>query len=332
MTDSHPGGSSDPERTVYPCPACGRSADEVAGCTHCGRPVDVEAVAIMRLDLTIAGLTVDLHQARQATDRIAGQLGNARAMRADAVFQLGAKLRAEHARVQLRPKAPRQETTPRAVQAVLFVLGGILLGSAAIVFTTVAWASFGIAGRGAILVLLTVLTLAVGPLALRRGLSGTAETFAALGLLLVVLDGYAAWHVDLGGVSESLAPATYAGLVAAVTTVAALGYASGCAAAGSGPIVGPPLTGFLTAQGVLPLLLADRGLWAAGWSVAMAIMAVVNLGWAVLIGRRGRHLVRLRQTAAVILACCWTAIATLTGLLGLSTGGASGALRAAAAV
>ena len=83
----------------------------------------------------------------------------------------------------------------------LFILGGLLLGSAAIVFTAVAWTTFGVAGRAVILAVVTGLALAVPLLALRRRLTATAETFAALGLLLVLLDGYAAWKVNLFGVT-----------------------------------------------------------------------------------------------------------------------------------
>ncbi len=91
------------------------------------------------------------------------------------------------------------ETSTRTVQGLLFVLGGLLLGTAAVVFTAVAWAAVGVAGRALILVAFTALALGVPLLAVRRGLRGTAETFAAVGLLLVVLDGYAAWSVDLAG-------------------------------------------------------------------------------------------------------------------------------------
>ena len=37
----------------------------------------------------------------------------------------------------------------------------------------------------------------------RRSLTATAETFAAVGLLLVLLDGYAAWSVNLFGVADA---------------------------------------------------------------------------------------------------------------------------------
>ncbi|NGM13766.1 hypothetical protein ENC19_14365 [Verrucosispora sp. CWR15] len=83
------------------------------------------------------------------------------------------------------------------MQGLLFVLGGLLLGTAATVFTAVAWASVGVAGRAVILLAFTALLLAVPLVARWRGLRGTAETFAAVGLLLVLLDGYAAWTVDL---------------------------------------------------------------------------------------------------------------------------------------
>lgn len=104
------------------------------------------------------------------------------------------------------------ETSTRTVQGLLFVLGGLLLGTAAVVFTAVAWASVGVAGRALILFAFTALALAAPLVAVRRGLRGTAETFAAVGLLLVLLDGYAAWSVDLVGVADW--PATrYAALV-----------------------------------------------------------------------------------------------------------------------
>src|SRR5207237_9161129 len=111
-----------------------------------------------------------------------------------------------------RATAPaRPEASTRTVQNALFVLGGLLLGSAAVVFTAVAWARFGVAGRAAILAATTLLVLAVPPVALARRLAATAETFAALGLLLVLLDGYRAWYVNLAGVATVLDPGAAAG-------------------------------------------------------------------------------------------------------------------------
>src|SRR4051812_20125804 len=64
---------------------------------------------------------------------------------------------------------PAPETSTRTVQNLLFVLGGLLLGIGAIVFTVVAWADLGTGARAAILGGFTLLTLSVPLLATRRG-------------------------------------------------------------------------------------------------------------------------------------------------------------------
>ncbi|MDG4864849.1 hypothetical protein P8605_42540, partial [Streptomyces sp. T-3] len=87
--------------------------------------------------------------------------------------------------------------TPPNVQNVLLTLGGILLTIAAIAFTVVSWGHLGIGGRSAVLGAVTVATLGVPALLLRRGLRSTAETVAALGLALMVLDAYALHRVAL---------------------------------------------------------------------------------------------------------------------------------------
>ncbi|MER6594008.1 hypothetical protein ABT214_19595, partial [Micromonospora purpureochromogenes] len=200
------------ENTGYPCPGCGAPADLVRGCSGCGRPPYPPAAEVIRLDAEIRALGQEVERAREAYQGLAGRLLAAQRRRAE----LAARVRAEVARpvpagplppvppIPVRP-APvppspgRPETSTRTVQGLLFVLGGLLLGTAAVVFTAVAWAAVGVAGRAAILAAFTVLALAAPLVVARRGLRGTAETFAAVGLLLVVLDGYAAWAVDLFG-------------------------------------------------------------------------------------------------------------------------------------
>jgi hypothetical protein len=167
------------------------------------------------------------------------------------------------------------------VQNLLFILGGLLLGSAAVVFTAVAWASFGVGGRAAILAGVTVLTMLVPPLVLRRRLTATAETFAALGLLLVVLDGYAAHRVNLFGLADAVDTTTYAGLVAAVTVVVAAGYA---AVTG---LAGPRFVALVVAQPVVPLLAAAYGLGPAAWAAVFAAVAGLDV-MAASVGAGGR--------------------------------------------
>ncbi|PNG16026.1 hypothetical protein C1J00_44310, partial [Streptomyces cahuitamycinicus] len=93
------------------------------------------------------------------------------------------------------PKPPRRELSAQATQNLLLVLGGLLLIVAAFVFTVVSWGYLSIGGRAAVLAGLTALVLAAPVVLLRRGLTATAETMAAFGVALMVLDGYAARQV-----------------------------------------------------------------------------------------------------------------------------------------
>ncbi|MEV4516850.1 hypothetical protein AB0K00_48835 [Dactylosporangium sp. NPDC049525] len=208
------------------------------------------------------------------------------------------------------------EASPRTVQNLLFILGGLLLGSAAIVFTAVAWASFGVLGRAAILATVTLITLAVPPVALARGLRSTAETFAALGLLLVLLDGYAAWYVNLAGLADTTRPRTYAGLVLVVTAVVAGGYA---VATG---LRGPRFAAILAAQPALPLLAAERSFGATGWTLTFVAVAALDL-----------LLARAVEKAAWVGAGLAVVVAGPLGLVALSTvDGVAGVLGAGAAM
>ncbi|GGZ62521.1 hypothetical protein GCM10010387_64950 [Streptomyces inusitatus] len=101
------------------------------------------------------------------------------------------------------------ETSSPSARNVLLVLGGLLLTIAAVAFTLVGWGRMGIGGRSAVLAAVTAAALA-GPLALlRRGLAATAESVAALGLALLVLDAYALHRVALPDVG-ALAYAAWA--------------------------------------------------------------------------------------------------------------------------
>lgn len=77
--------------------------------------------------------------------------------------------------------------------------------------------------RLGILLLATILMLLAPPVLTRRGLTSTAETIAAVGLLLVPLAGYALWAVDrIGGDGSG---AIFAGVIFAVTAAVSVGYA-----------------------------------------------------------------------------------------------------------
>ncbi len=173
-------------------------------------------------------------------------------------------------------RAAAPEASTRTVQNVLFILGGLLLGTAAIVFTAVAWTTFGVQGRATILGVVTLVALTAPVVALVRKLRATAETFAAIALLLVLLDGYAAWSVNLFN-AQAMHGSRYAGLVCVAAAVVGLGYRA------LTKLVGPAFVALLAVQPALPLLLTPDPLSAAGWSLVWSGVATLNLiaGWLV---------------------------------------------------
>ncbi len=197
---------------------------------------------------------------------------------------------------------PAPEASTHTVQNLLFILGGLLLGIAAIVFTAVAWATFGNAGRAAVLAGVTVVTLALPLIALARRLSATAETFAAVGLLLVVLDGYAAWAVNLGGL-QAMPGTRFAGLVCVAAAAAGVAYRTGTR------LIGPAFAALVAIQPALPLIAADWRPSAAGWSALASAVAAINV---LVIWRHGSPRARTGRTVSIaIRAIAW-------GLLGLA--------------
>ncbi len=290
---------------TYPCPFCRTPADPATGCPGCGRAPDADAAEVVRLDTEMPVLAARLQTARDVVTSLDAELRDAWRRRQAAAARVRAAVHAEGAPVATEPPAratlphiatlppsatlpplpPRAARAPEAstrlVQNALFLLGGLLLGIAAIVFTAVAWTTFGVGGRAALLAGFTVAALAVPPLVLRRSLTATAETFAAVGLLLVLLDGYAAWSVNLFGLAD-VSGWGYAGAVCAVTAAVAVGYEH------STGLTGPRFVALLAAQPVLPLLLAQvRPATFEAWAFMFAALAGLNV--AVVHAHRDRH-------------------------------------------
>ncbi|WP_213452493.1 SCO7613 C-terminal domain-containing membrane protein [Rhizomonospora bruguierae] len=259
--------------TSYPCPACRAPADLVGGCRRCGWPPDPEAAEVIRLGAVIHDHWARLNEAQRRRDALAAGVRARVAARAAATpvpAPVPAPPVAPVAAVPAEARAAGPETSTRTVQNVLFVLGGALLGIAAIVFTAVAWATYGVGGRAAILATVTVAALAVPPIALHRRLRATAETFAVFGLLLLLLDGYAARYVDLLGIA-SIPGHRYAGAVLGATALLALAYGAATR------LRGPGWVALVLAQPVAPVLLARAGLGYAGWSLVFTLVAAADL-------------------------------------------------------
>ncbi|SCL19506.1 Uncharacterized membrane protein [Micromonospora rhizosphaerae] len=164
------------------------------------------------------------------------------------------------------------EASSREVQNIPLGLGALLLGVAAVVFAAVATSSMDALARLGVLLVATVLMLLAPPVLARRGLTSTAETIAAVGLLLVPLAGYALWAVDrVGGAASG---SVFAGSIFAATTVVAFGYARWTG------LRAPRFATVLAAQPVLPLLAYDGIAGPAGWALVLTVVAVVDLGLA----------------------------------------------------
>ncbi|MBQ0901739.1 SCO7613 C-terminal domain-containing membrane protein [Micromonospora sp. U21] len=317
--------------TGYPCPACGAPADLSAGCAGCRRPPDPIAAEVVRLGREVARLGPEVERARRTYAELAGRLAASSRRRDELAAIVRAGLAASvtgrpasftgpgtpsGSGVLNEPGLPAPgaaETSTRTVQGLLFVLGGLLLGTAAVVFTAVAWAAVGVGGRALILAAVTALALAAPLLAVRRGLRGTAETFAAVGLLLVVLDGYAAWSVDLAGVA-GWPGSRYAALVGGASAAVAAAYARWSR------LTGPWFAALLAAQPVLPLLAVEARPGPGGW--ALVLLGVALLDLAVLAGLRngggrarltGRVLAGVGHVAALVGAAGCALVPLLLG-------------------
>ncbi|MEU9251599.1 hypothetical protein AB0D66_07140 [Streptomyces sp. NPDC048270] len=192
------------------------------------------------------------------------------------------------------PARPTEASAPSA-QNVLLTLGAVLLAVAALAFTLLSWGSLGIAGRSAVLAAVTAAALAAPAVLLRRGLASTAESVAAVGLLLTVLDAYALYAVGMPGTDGT----AYAAGAAAVLAAVWAGY--GAALRG---LRIPLPAAVLAAQFPLPLaaLAAQAGPSELGW----ALLATAALDTAL----------ALRTRAAAVPAAVLGAGALLIGAAG----------------
>lgn len=107
----------------------------------------------------------------------------------------------------------------RGAQNVLLVLGGLLLAVAAIAFTLFSWGEMGIAGRSAVLAVVTAGALVAPALLLGRGLPSTAEAVAVLALVLTVLDAIALHAVAAPGTDGLAFSAVASAVLVAVWTL-----------------------------------------------------------------------------------------------------------------
>ncbi|MFJ9692388.1 SCO7613 C-terminal domain-containing membrane protein [Kitasatospora sp. NPDC101183] len=311
MTSSVP-YPSDPPLDAHRCPDCGAGLPPggAARCPACGLPLTGPLAA--RLWQVVTGLhAVEVQRASllRARGELLVQL---RALRGVPDAPLGGPAVAARA----------GEVSGRSAQTALLVLGGVLVSIAALVFTVVSWGRMGVGGRAAVLFCLTAAALAA-PLVLRwRRLFATAETFAGIGVALLLLDGFSLQYLGVGGfgaVGGSDGVAYWAGVTAVVSVVSTLyGWVL--------RIGVPVFAGYLL--GRLPLLLAAH---AAGYgsltgsAAAMAATAAVDFGLLRLAtGRLARPDRPLPQGVVNLYGAVTLAWAGLAGALALRVSLAAG--------
>ncbi|MGW6981976.1 SCO7613 C-terminal domain-containing membrane protein [Streptomyces sp. NPDC054932] len=190
------------------------------------------------------------------------------------------------------PAGPAKETSAPSAQNVLLTLGAVLLAVAALAFTLVSWGSMGIAGRSAVLAAVTAAALGAPVLLLRRGLRSTAESVAAVALLLTVLDAYAVYAVGLSDVDGT----GYAAGAAAVLAAVWAAYGSGLR-----KLRIPLPAAVLAAQFPLPL------------AALAAQPGPLELGWALLVTAALDAVLALRARAAAVPAAVLASVALLLG-------------------
>ncbi|WP_184490892.1 SCO7613 C-terminal domain-containing membrane protein [Streptomyces sp. I6] len=199
----------------------------------------------------------------------------------------------------VRSQGTAAEASPPSAQNVLLALGGVLLAIAAVAFTVVSWGHMGIGGRALVLGAVTVAALGTPLPLLRRRLVSTAESVAALGLVLTVLDAYALRRAVLPGTDALAYTAVAAGVLAAVWA----GY--GRAAGG----LRLPLPGAVVA-GQLPLPLWALSADGSAGTTAWAALATAGLDLVIALAAR-RNGVRVAAVACAVAAGGWS---LLTGL------------------
>ncbi|MEU3448797.1 hypothetical protein AB0H29_16470 [Streptomyces thermolilacinus] len=188
---------------------------------------------------------------------------------------------------------PDGEASAWGVRTVLLTLGGALLVIAALAFTLLSWGALGIGGRTAVLGAVTAVALAVPAVLLRRGLTATAETVAALALALTVLDAWALY------------------VLAGPWAWGASGYTASAAA-----LLGALWTGYgLALRGLCAPLPA--AVVFGQFPVTFAVVAVGGdaraVAWALLATGAGGALLALRTRSASVRVTAWSVAGVTAG-------------------
>lgn len=282
------------------CPSCGAPLSGDSACAACGLPL-LGPLAYRLWQVDQQRQALEAERADLLARLRAGESGDEDAPLAP--LPPAAPAWAEPA---ARPLPPRQETSPKQVQNTLLTLGAVLLAGAGIVFTAVTYEHLGVVGRATVLLALTALAAWAPVTLLRRGLTASAESVAAVAVVLSLLDAYA---LRRAGVAAGVEATSYWCVATALLAAALAGYAA------TVPLRVTRVAATLLSQLPLPLLLGRLDAGPASTSVALAGQAGVDGA----VAARAR-LPRDAQVLTGALAAVAAAVALVAGAVAVDAG------------
>lgn len=192
---------------MYLCVSC-QHTSQTTGCANCGSSTIPMSPELATLRHSIDAQKTQIASLRQDLDAELRKLSTLQSRDRELV----ADARRRHTAKQQVPPVPQQapsepqpdpvpasppesapappppESSTLSIQQILLWMGALLSSAAIVAFTTVAWTTFGLAGRAAILFVITAIMMTVPLWLRRRGLTSTAETLAGLATLMVACD------------------------------------------------------------------------------------------------------------------------------------------------
>ncbi len=275
---------ADPAR----CPDCRTTLAGASVCPRCG--LDLASEPARRLWQTLLRADGLLAEARAASSSPAAPAAPvAVPVAAPGPAPAAGPSVADLPRLAPRPRPAAPARRPVSGGTVLLALGALLLGVAALIFVSLAWGVLGLGGRAAIMAGITAAVAALATVLTRRGLAGAAEATWTLVLVLVTIDWFAAYVLDLAGLGAAPWVAAFLGwwavelVLACALTVATRERVVPALRA---PGVAAALVAWPTAV-VLAVDLAVEREWWPSWSV-LAPVVVCALTAAALHAARAR--------------------------------------------
>jgi hypothetical protein len=263
------------------CPDCGGYLTGDPRCVTCGLLLQgPDAIRLWQVCTELARLDrvrVELLQVLRpdGAPRVAATTGNRyAASRPAAAGAPAAAAGATYAPAVRPAPRPRREWTPQRVQNLLLATGALLLVTAAIAFTVLAWGRLNIAARGAVMVGVTAVAGWTAHRLLRRGLTASAEAIALLAVLFAVVDAYAARRTNLAGLGGT-DTATYWSVATAVLAAMAGAYGQVVRVRSVrwAALVGAQLPLVITAGRLGGLTAAERGAFLVAQAAALGAAA-----------------------------------------------------------